>query len=51
MASSADLVFNTIVPPALTPFFEKLYNSGFQKRGGKLVCTYFDENLLSPVPA
>lgn len=50
-ASRADVVFNTIVPPGLTPFFEALYNSGFQKRGGKLVCTYFDENFLNLVPA
>jgi len=50
-ASRADVVFNTIVPPGLTPFFEVLFNSGFQKRGGKLVCTYFDENFLNLVPA
>ena len=50
-ASGADCVFNTIVPPGLTPFFEGLYNSGFQKRGGQLVCTYFDENFLNLVPA
>ncbi len=50
-ASGADCVFNTIVPPGLTPFFEELYNSGFQKRGGQLVCTYFDENFLNLVPA
>jgi branched-chain amino acid transport system substrate-binding protein len=50
-ASGADVVFNTIVPPGLTPFFEELYNSGFQKRGGQLVCTYFDENFLNLVPA
>ncbi|QYY34205.1 substrate-binding protein (plasmid) [Cupriavidus pinatubonensis] len=50
-ASGADVVFNTVVPPGLTPFFEELYDSGFQKRGGKLVCTYFDENFLNLVPA
>ncbi len=49
-ASGADVVFNTIVPPGLTPFFEELYNSGFQKRGGQLVCTYFDDNFLNLVP-
>jgi branched-chain amino acid transport system substrate-binding protein len=49
-ASGADCVFNTIVPPGLTPFFEELYNSGFQKRGGQLICTYFDENFLNLVP-
>jgi urea transport system substrate-binding protein len=50
-ASGADVVFNTIVPPGVTPFFEGLYNSGFQARGGHLVCTYFDENFLNMVPA
>ena len=49
--SGADVVFNTIVPPGLTPFFEELYNSGFQKRGGQLICTYMDENFLNLVPA
>ncbi|MEO9177244.1 MAG: substrate-binding protein, partial [Gaiellales bacterium] len=50
-SSGADVVFNTIVPPALTPFFEELHRSGFTSRGGKLVCTYFDENFLNMVPA
>ena len=51
MSSGAEVVFNTIVPPGLTPFLEQLYNSGFTKRGGHLVCTYFDENFLNLVPA
>lgn len=50
-ASGAEVVFNTIVPPGLTPFLEELYNAGFSKRGGHLVCTYFDENFLNLVPA
>lgn len=50
-ASGADVVFNTIVPPGVTPFFEQLYESGFTSRGGHLVCTYFDENFLNMVPA
>ncbi len=50
-ASGADVVFNTIVPPGATPFFAELYESGFTKRGGQLVCTYFDENFLNMVPA
>ena len=37
--------------PASTPFFEQLHDSGFQRRGGQLVCTYFDENFLNMVPA
>jgi urea transport system substrate-binding protein len=50
MASGADVVFNTIVPPGLMPFLEQLHDAGFQKRGGKLVCTYFEENLLKVLP-
>ena len=51
MATEADVVFNTIVPPGLTPFLDELYRAGFQQRGGTVVCTYFDENFLNLVPA
>ena len=51
VSSGADVVFNTIVPPGVTPFLAELHESGFAKRGGKLVCTYFDENFLNMVPA
>jgi len=51
IASGAEVVFNTIVPPGLSPFLELLHDSGFAKRGGSLVCTYFDENFLNLVPA
>ena len=50
-SSGAEVVFNTIVPPGVTPFLEQLYSSGFTKRGGHIVCTYFDENFLNMVPA
>lgn len=50
-SSGAEVVFNTIVPPGLVPFLEQLHNSGFAKRGGHLVCTYFDENFLNMAPA
>jgi ABC-type branched-subunit amino acid transport system substrate-binding protein len=50
-SSGAEVVFNTIVPPGLTPFLEALYESGFSSRGGHIVCTYFDENFLNLVPA
>ena len=50
-ASGAEVVFNTTVPPGVSPFLEQLYDSGFTKRGGKIVCTYFDENFLNMVPA
>src|SRR3989441_7650467 len=41
MSTDAEVVFNTIVPPGVTPFLELLYQSGFAERGGSLVCTYF----------
>ncbi|MCJ7440257.1 MAG: substrate-binding protein, partial [Thermoanaerobaculaceae bacterium] len=50
-SSGAEVVFNTIVPPGLTPFLEQLHNSGFTRRGGYIVCTYFDENMLNFAPA
>ena len=30
---------------------EQLHHSGFAKRGGQIICTYFDESALSLVPA
>src|SRR5438046_4344373 len=51
MATGAEVVFNTIVPPGLTPFLEQLHHAGFTARGGHIVCTYFDENFLNLVPA
>jgi len=51
MSSGADVVFNTIVPPGLTPFLGELHRAGFTRRGGSIVCTYFDENFLNLVPA
>ena len=51
MSSGAEVVFNTIVPPGVVPFFEQLHDAGFTKRGGHLVCTYFDETCLNLVPA
>jgi ABC-type branched-subunit amino acid transport system substrate-binding protein len=50
MSSGAEVVFNTIVPPGVTPFMQQLYDAGFTKRGGQLVCTYWDENCLGLVP-
>jgi ABC-type branched-subunit amino acid transport system substrate-binding protein len=51
VSSGVEVVFNTTVPPGVAPFLEQLYNSGFTQRGGKIVCTYFDENFLNMVPA
>ena len=52
MATGADVVFNTIVPPGLTPFLEQLHRRRLHGVGaGTIVCTYFDENFLNLVPA
>jgi branched-chain amino acid transport system substrate-binding protein len=51
MSSGAEVVFNTIVPPGVTPFLAQLHEAGFTRRGGKLICTYFDENFLNMAPA
>src|SRR3954471_19460140 len=47
MSTGAEVVFNTIVPPGLVPFMQQLHDAGFTARGGQLVCTYFDENVLA----
>jgi branched-chain amino acid transport system substrate-binding protein len=51
MSSGAQVVFNTTVPPGLAPFLEQLHDAGFAKRGGHIVCTYFEENFVSLLPA
>jgi branched-chain amino acid transport system substrate-binding protein len=51
MSSGTEVVFNTIVPPGLGPFLEELHKAGFIAKGGKIICTYFDENFLNLVPA
>jgi branched-chain amino acid transport system substrate-binding protein len=51
MSSGTEVVFNTIVPPGLTPFLDALYRAGFHRRGGQIICTYFDENFLNLVPS
>jgi ABC-type branched-subunit amino acid transport system substrate-binding protein len=47
MSGGAEVVFNTIVPPGVVPFFQQLHDAGF---AGHLVCTYFDETCLTLVP-
>jgi branched-chain amino acid transport system substrate-binding protein len=51
MSTGAEMVFNTTVPPGVAPFLEQLHKAGFRKRGGKLMCTYFEENILPLFPA
>jgi len=50
-ASGADVVFNTTVPPGAFSFLEALSTSGFARRGGRVIATYFDENLTEALPA
>src|SRR5690242_9380585 len=51
MSSGANVVFNTTVPPGVAPFLAQLHKAGFRKRGGHLMCTYFEENILPLFPA
>jgi ABC-type branched-subunit amino acid transport system substrate-binding protein len=50
-SSGADVVFNTTVPPGCFPFLEALDASGFTKRGGRVITTYWEENLTSALPS
>lgn len=47
MSEKIDVVFNTVIPPGVSPFFKQLYDAGFEKRGGRLCCVYYDENDLN----
>jgi branched-chain amino acid transport system substrate-binding protein len=49
-SSGAHIVFNTTVPPGCFAFLEALCGSGFMDRGGRVITTYWDENLASVVP-
>ncbi len=44
------VVFNTTVPPGCFSFLEALAESGFTSRGGIVVTTYFEENLMGALP-
>ena len=50
MSSGAEIVFNTTVPPGVAAFLAQLHDAGFQRRGGQVICTYFDENMLAALP-
>jgi urea transport system substrate-binding protein len=50
-SSGAHVVFNTTVPPGCFPFLEALDASGFTKRGGRVITTYWEENLTSALPS
>jgi urea transport system substrate-binding protein len=51
MSSGTEVVFNTTVPPGVAPLLQQLHEAGFTKRGGRIVCTYFEENFASLLPA
>lgn len=51
LSSGVNVVFNTTIPPGTPVFFKQLYEAGFQKRGGRLACVYYDENTLNITPA
>ena len=51
MSGGTEVVFNMTVPPGVAPLLEQLYDAGFTRRGGLIVCTYFDENLVGMLPA
>ena len=47
MTERIDVVFVTIIPPGVGPFFKQLYEAGFLKRGGRLCCVYYEEIALT----
>jgi ABC-type branched-subunit amino acid transport system substrate-binding protein len=51
MDSGTDVVFNTTVPPGVAALLQQLHDAGFGKRGGRVICTYFEENLAGLLPA
>ena len=51
MSSGVNNVFNTTIPPGVAALFKQLYEAGFQKKGGRLSCVYYDENALNITPA
>jgi ABC-type branched-subunit amino acid transport system substrate-binding protein len=51
MSSGVNNVFNTTIPPGVAALFKQLYEAGFQKKGGRLSCVFYDENALNITPA
>jgi branched-chain amino acid transport system substrate-binding protein len=47
MTERIDVVFVTVIPPGVGPFFKQLYEAGFLKRGGRLCQVAYDENALN----
>jgi branched-chain amino acid transport system substrate-binding protein len=47
MTERIDVVFVTVIPPGVGPFFKQLYEAGFLKRGGRLCAVYYGDIGLS----
>jgi ABC-type branched-subunit amino acid transport system substrate-binding protein len=47
MTNNVDMVFTTVISPGVGPFFKQLYEAGYEKRGGRLACVYYDEDTLT----
>jgi branched-chain amino acid transport system substrate-binding protein len=47
MTDRIDVVFVTVIPPGVGPFFKQLYEAGFLKRGGRLCAVYYEEIALA----
>jgi branched-chain amino acid transport system substrate-binding protein len=51
LASKADLVFNTTIPPGVVSVYRQLSEAGFQRGGGRIACVYMDETFTGLIPA
>lgn len=47
MSDNVEVVYFTVIPPGVGPFLKQLSEAGFLKRGGRLSCVYYDENMLN----
>ena len=47
MTNNVDMVFTTVISPGVGPLFKQLYEAGYEKRGGRLACVYYDEDTLT----
>jgi branched-chain amino acid transport system substrate-binding protein len=47
LSEDVDVVFYTVIPPGVEAFVTQLYKAGFQARGGRLACPYYDDNAAN----
>ena len=47
VTEDVDVVFYTVIPPGVEAFVTQLYEAGFQGRGGRLACPYYDDNAAN----